>query len=86
MRDAAEGSVAGASLIAGHLPAPLGTGLLHAANDAYTIGMTDVLRVSAVVMIAGALLVGVFMPSGTKEPVAQPAARPGAQIEVALRP
>jgi len=85
MREVAEGSVAGASLIAGHLPAPLGTALLHAAHDAYATGMTDVLRVSAVVMIAGALLVGLFMPSGTKEPVPQAATRPGAQNPPALR-
>jgi EmrB/QacA subfamily drug resistance transporter len=86
MRNAAEGSVAGAALIAGNLPAPLGTALLHAARDAYAIGMTDVLRVSAVFMIAGALLVGVFMSSGTKEPGPLRAARPGAQTEVALKP
>jgi hypothetical protein len=48
--------------------------------------MTDVLRVSAVVMIAGALLVGMFMPSGAKEPVPQPAARQGAPTKVALKP
>jgi DHA2 family multidrug resistance protein-like MFS transporter len=84
MRDVAEGSVAGAGLIAGHLPAPLGTALLHAAHDAYATGMTDVLRVSAVVMIAGALLVAVFMPSGAKEPAPQPAAHPGARTEAAL--
>ncbi len=86
LRDVAEGSVAGATLIAHGLPAPFGTALLHAAHDAYAIGMTDVLRVSAVVMIAGALLVRVFMPSGTKEPMQQSAARRGAQTEQALKP
>jgi DHA2 family multidrug resistance protein-like MFS transporter len=90
LKDVAEGSVAGASLIAGHLPAPLGTALLHAAHDAYATGMTDVLRVSAVVMIAGALLVGVFMPSGAKEPAPQtdahPSARTGAALNLMTRP
>jgi MFS transporter, DHA2 family, multidrug resistance protein len=65
MRDVPEGSVAGASLIASHLPAPLGTALLHAAHDAYATGMTDVLRVSAAVMVAGAILIAAFMPART---------------------
>jgi DHA2 family multidrug resistance protein-like MFS transporter len=86
MREVAEGSVAGAGLIAAGLPPQLGMAVLQAAHDAYAIGMSDVLRVSAVVMIAGALLVGVFMPSGTKEPMQQSAARRGAQTEVALTP
>ena len=84
LKDVAEGSVAGASLIAGHLPAPLSITLLQAAHNAYTVGMTDGLRVSAVVMIAGALLVGMLMPSRTKEPVPQPTARSAAQAEMAL--
>jgi hypothetical protein len=50
------------------------------------VGMTDGPRVSAVVMIAGALLIQVFMPFGPKEPVPQPAARPGAQTEMAPKP
>ena len=66
LKDVAEGSVAGATLIAGGLPAPFGAALLHAAQDAYTIGMDDVLRVSAWVMLAGAVLIGTFMPAGTK--------------------
>ena len=86
LKDVAEGSVAGATLVAGHLPAPLAINLLRAANDAYATGMTDVLRVSAAVMIAGALLVAVLMPSRTKELVPQPAVRPGAQTETALNP
>jgi EmrB/QacA subfamily drug resistance transporter len=86
LKDVAEGSVAGATLVAGHLPAPLAINLLRAANDAYATGMTDVLRVSAVVMIAGALLAAVLMPSRTKELVPQPAVRPGAQTEAAWNP
>ncbi len=86
LMDIAEGSVAGATLIADQMPAPLGTALLQAADNAYSIGMTDVLRVSAVIMIAGALLVGVCMPTQTTEFVPQRATRPGAQTELALTP
>jgi DHA2 family multidrug resistance protein-like MFS transporter len=86
LKDVAEGSVAGATLVAGHLPAPLAINLLRAANDAYATGMTDVLRMSAVVMIAGALLVAVLMPSRTKELVVQRAVRPSAQTETARNP
>ncbi len=75
-----------AMVIADQMPAPLGTALLQAADNAYSLGMTDVLRVSAVIMIAGALLVGVFMPSGTTEFVPQRATLPGAQTELALTP
>jgi len=67
VRDVAEGSVAGAALIASHMPAPVGMNLLNAAHVAYAIGMTDVLRVSAVVMVGGAVLIGTFMPVRTKE-------------------
>lgn len=74
LKDIAEGSVAGATLIAGGLPAPLGSALVQAAHDAYTFGMTDVLRVGAGVMVAGALLVGTFLPART-EPAAQRATR-----------
>ena len=81
MRAVAEGSVAGATLIAGHLPAPLGTTLLHAARDAYAIGMTDVLRVSAAVMVAAALLIAAFMPARTT--AAQQLEMPEEHAEVA---
>ncbi len=66
LRDVADGSVAGATLIASHMPGPLGINLLHAAHDAYAVGMTDVLWVGAAVMVAGALAIGVFMPAKTK--------------------
>ncbi|HEY3193841.1 MAG TPA: hypothetical protein VGK42_01230 [Candidatus Dormibacteraeota bacterium] len=65
LKDVAEGSVARATLIAGGLPAPFSTALLHAAQDAYTVGMADILRVSAGAMVAGAVLVGAFMPVTT---------------------
>ncbi len=58
--------MAGATIVAGHLPASLGTALLQAAQDAYSIGMADVLRVSAGAMVAAALLIGTFLPAGTK--------------------
>ncbi len=67
--------MAGATLIAGHMPGPIGINLLHAAHEAYAVGMTDVLRVSAVVMIAGALLIGTFMPADTKAAARQRNAR-----------
>jgi len=59
--DVAQGSVAGAALVASHLPAPLGVALFGAARDAYSTGMSDVLRVSAGLMIAAALLIATFM-------------------------
>jgi len=85
-KNVAEGSVAGASLIASHLPGPLGTAVLHAAHDAYTVGMTDGLRVSAGIMVAGTLLIGMFMPARTQAAGQQPEMRKSARAEVAFRP
>jgi DHA2 family multidrug resistance protein-like MFS transporter len=59
--EVARGSVAGAVAVAGHMPAALGSPLLTAARDAYGVGMSDVLRVCAAVMIVAALSVAVFM-------------------------
>ncbi len=86
LRDVAEGSVAGATLIAAHLPGPLGIDLIHAAHDAYAVGMTDVLRVSAAVMVVGAVAVGVFMPARTKTAQEQIEAPEGAYAEAAMNP
>ena len=61
--EVAQGSVAGAVAIAGHMPAALGAPLLTAARDSYSIGMGDVLRACAAVMIVAALSVAVFMRS-----------------------
>ena len=83
LRDAAEGSVAGATLIAGGLPAPVSTALLQAAHDAYAVGMDDVLRVCAVVMVAGAVLIGMFMHAGTKPARQQVETPEGAHAQVA---
>jgi hypothetical protein len=86
LRDVAEGSVAGATLIASHMSGPLGINLLHAAHDAYAVGMTDVLRVSAAVMVAGALAIRVFMPARTKAAQEQIEAPEGAYAEAAMNP
>lgn len=84
LKGVAEGSVAGATLIAGGLPAPLGTALLHAAYDAYTVGMADVLRVSAMVMVAAAVLIGIFMPTQAEAPPQRPATRRDGEVDMAV--
>lgn len=84
LRDVAEGSVAGAALIAGHLPAPLGTPVLVAAQDAYSTGMSYVLRVSAGVMVVAALLVATFMPERAQAAGQEPAAVGGETADEAL--
>jgi MFS transporter, DHA2 family, multidrug resistance protein len=66
VRDLAEGSVAGAAVVAQHLPPPVGAALVHAAGNAYAAGMGEVLLVSAGLMAAGALLIAIFMPSAGK--------------------
>ena len=66
LRNAAEGSVAAASLLAAHLPAPIASSLIHAAATAYTTGMSEGLRASAAVMVVTALLVTVLMPEPRK--------------------
>ena len=86
LRDVAEGSVAGAALIASHLPTPLGIPVLVAADDAYGVGMSDVLRVSAAVMVAAALLVATFMPERAQVAGQQHATRARAPGELALSP
>jgi len=75
MRDVTEGSVAGAAVIASHLPAPLGTHLLLAADDAYSVGMSEVLRVCAGVILVAALLIATLMPERAQAADHQPAAR-----------
>ncbi|HLQ62624.1 MAG TPA: MFS transporter, partial [Candidatus Acidoferrales bacterium] len=83
LKDVAEGSVAGATIVAGHLPAQLGAALLFSAHDAYSVGMADVLRVGAGVMVAAALLLGTFMPARARAAGEQPSTRESAQPEVA---
>jgi len=63
VQSAIKSSVAVAAAVAHHLPAPLGAGVLRAAQEAYVGGMSDVLVVSAVVMAFGAILMAVFLPA-----------------------
>jgi DHA2 family multidrug resistance protein-like MFS transporter len=63
VQSAAESSVAVAASVAQHLPDPLGARLLHAAQDAYVIGMSDVLLATAGMMLVGAVLMAIFMPA-----------------------
>ncbi len=63
LRDAVQGSVAGAHAIGSQLPSPLGAPLIHTADDAYAHGMSVVLLISAAMMVAGAIVIALFMPS-----------------------
>ncbi|HKF16725.1 MAG TPA: MFS transporter [Candidatus Dormibacteraeota bacterium] len=62
-RDGALGSVAGAAAVARHVPGPLAGPLLQASHDAYASGMAEVMLVSAGVLVAGALLIALFLPA-----------------------
>ena len=59
---AAESSVAVAAAIAAHLPGPVGKSVLRVAQDSYVGGMSDVLMITAAMMVAGAVLIAIFMP------------------------
>jgi hypothetical protein len=63
VQSAAQTSVAVAAAVARHLPSPLGARLLRAAQDAYSQGMSEVMLVSAAMMIAGAILMALFLPA-----------------------
>jgi hypothetical protein len=63
VQSAAESSVAVAAALAHRLPSPGGAHLLRAAQDAYSQGMSEVMLVSAAMMIGGAILMAVFLPS-----------------------
>ncbi len=63
VQSAAEGSVAVAAAVAHCLPSPAGTDLLRAAQGAYSQGMSEVMLVSAGMMIVGAVLMAVFLPA-----------------------
>jgi MFS transporter, DHA2 family, multidrug resistance protein len=60
---AAKISVAVAAAVAKHLPSPLGARLLRAAQESYSQGMSEVMLVSAAMMIAGAILMALFFPA-----------------------
>jgi len=79
--EAAERSLAGAAFAAFTMPTSEGATFMAAARDAYTAGMSDVLRLSALVMIVVAVLVGRFMggPDSAYDHRREPsAARPNA--------
>ncbi len=63
VRDLALGSVAGAHAVAAHLPAPIGAGVVRAANEAYVHGMVEVMLVSAGLVLAAAIAIAIFLPS-----------------------
>jgi predicted MFS family arabinose efflux permease len=62
-REAALGSIAGAHAVAAHLPAPIGMAVVGAANQAYTHGMSEVMLVSAGLVLATAVAIAIFLPS-----------------------
>jgi EmrB/QacA subfamily drug resistance transporter len=63
VQGAAESSVAVAAAVAHHLPGPLAAQVLRAAQEAYVNGMSEVLLVTAGMMLVGAVLMAVFMPA-----------------------
>ncbi|MEA2634993.1 MAG: hypothetical protein QOH92_1760 [Chloroflexota bacterium] len=62
-RDAALGSLAGAHAVAAHLPPSIGIPVVGAANQAYAHGMSEVMLVSAGLVLATAIAIAVFLPS-----------------------
>jgi DHA2 family multidrug resistance protein-like MFS transporter len=78
-RAAAETSVAVAAAVARHLPGMLGDQLLRSAESAYSQGMSDVLVVTAGLLVAGAMLMVLFLPARAPH-VEQPAAPMGAEV------
>jgi EmrB/QacA subfamily drug resistance transporter len=62
-REAALGSIAGAHAVAAHLPATIRTAVVGAANQAYTQGMSEVMLVSAALVLATAVAIAIFLPS-----------------------
>jgi predicted MFS family arabinose efflux permease len=62
-REVALSSIAGSHAIAAHLPPAAGAVVVHAANEAYTNGMAEVMLVSAGLVLATAIAIAVFLPS-----------------------
>jgi MFS transporter, DHA2 family, multidrug resistance protein len=60
---AAQTSVAVAAAVARHLPGQLGDRLLRLAETAYSQGMSDVLLVTAGLLVMGAALMALFLPA-----------------------
>jgi hypothetical protein len=52
-----------AAKVAHLLPGPLGDRLLHAAETAYSQGMSDVLLVTSGLLVVGAVLMALFLPA-----------------------
>ena len=76
-RTAAETSVAVAAAVAGHLPASLGSQLLRSAETAYSQGMSEVLVVTAGLLLVGALSMALFLPARATQ------AEPSAEVALA---
>jgi EmrB/QacA subfamily drug resistance transporter len=62
VREAAQGSVAGATAAAAHLPRALGAPLVEAAHVAYAAGMNEVMLVCAGVILLAAIVIAARMP------------------------
>ncbi|HKA48719.1 MAG TPA: hypothetical protein VKK19_03900 [Candidatus Dormibacteraeota bacterium] len=69
--------------MASHTPGPRGTYLLLAAQNAYSIGMSEVLRVGIGVMVVAALVISAFMPERAQTVSHQPSAPEAAPAELA---
>jgi EmrB/QacA subfamily drug resistance transporter len=67
LESAVQSSVAVAAAVARHLPAPLGTEVLRAAQAAYVQGMSEVLMVTAAFMGVGAVLMALFLPARARK-------------------
>src|ERR1700694_4655925 len=63
VRDVALGSIAGAHAVAAHLPPTIGAAVVHAANEAYTQGMGEVMLISAGLVLATAVAIAIFLPA-----------------------
>jgi hypothetical protein len=63
VREVALSSIAGAHAVAAHLPPSAGAVVVHAANEAYTQGMAEVMLISAALVLATAIAVAVFLPA-----------------------
>lgn len=81
VKDAVEGSVAGAAIVAQKLPPRVGAPLLHSAQAAYAHGMSEILIISAALMVVAAIAIAIFLPSTSR--TAAPQAVESGHAEVA---
>jgi hypothetical protein len=49
--------------VAAHLPTSIRIGVVDAANQAYGLGMAEVMLVSAVLVLATAIAIAIFLPT-----------------------